>query len=140
MIRFAPSAASAWAMPSPRPDVDPVTRAVLPLRCIIYPFFLGERVSGRVGNRFRPQFIGLHGEAFGAPFGDALREQVPALHRRFDGGAAERPIGLHRRARKFEVARARLPRRRSEEHTSELQSLMRISYAAFCLTKKRRTN
>src|SRR3546814_10125374 len=26
--------------------------------------------------------------------------------------------------------------RRSEEHTSELQSLMRISYAAFCLTKK----
>src|SRR3546814_10208187 len=27
---------------------------------------------------------------------------------------------------------------RSEEHTSELQSLMRISYAVFCLTKKRR--
>src|SRR3546814_8452431 len=26
--------------------------------------------------------------------------------------------------------------RRSEEHTSELQSLMRISYAVFCLTKK----
>src|SRR3546814_3468681 len=33
--------------------------------------------------------------------------------------------------------------RRSEEHTSELQSLMRISYAVFCLKKKkknRRTN
>src|SRR3546814_3778597 len=28
------------------------------------------------------------------------------------------------------------PRRRSEEHTSELQSLMRISYAVFCLKKK----
>src|SRR3546814_7453557 len=27
---------------------------------------------------------------------------------------------------------------RSEEHTSELQSLMRISYAVFCLKKKRR--
>src|SRR3546814_2657433 len=27
-------------------------------------------------------------------------------------------------------------RRRSEEHPSELQSLMRISYAVFCLTKK----
>src|SRR3546814_5472523 len=26
--------------------------------------------------------------------------------------------------------------KRSEEHTSELQSLMRISYAVFCLTKK----
>src|SRR3546814_1398804 len=29
-----------------------------------------------------------------------------------------------------------LKRRRSEEHTSELQSLMRISYAVFCLKKK----
>src|SRR3546814_6066021 len=28
------------------------------------------------------------------------------------------------------------PHRRSEEHTSELQSLMRISYAVFCMTKK----
>src|SRR3546814_1284393 len=28
---------------------------------------------------------------------------------------------------------------RSEEHTSELQSLMRISYAVFCLKKKRQT-
>src|SRR3546814_3300716 len=31
----------------------------------------------------------------------------------------------------------RLYKRRSEEHTSELQSLMRISYAVFCLQKKR---
>src|SRR3546814_1635758 len=30
--------------------------------------------------------------------------------------------------------------RRSEEHTSELQSLMRISYAVFCLKKKKRKN
>src|SRR3546814_2491645 len=29
---------------------------------------------------------------------------------------------------------------RSEEHTSELQSLMRISYAVFCLKKKQQTN
>src|SRR3546814_11164093 len=29
---------------------------------------------------------------------------------------------------------------RSEEHTSELQSLMRISYAVFCLTKKHSQN
>src|SRR3546814_7562150 len=37
---------------------------------------------------------------------------------------------------------ARVPlRSRSEEHTSELQSLMRISYAVFCLQKKtRQTN
>src|SRR3546814_2337629 len=35
------------------------------------------------------------------------------------------------------------PRRsgpRSEEHTSELESLMRISYAVFCLKKKKQTN
>src|SRR3546814_4753199 len=31
----------------------------------------------------------------------------------------------------------RLPIIRSEEHTSELQSLMRISYAVFCLKKKK---
>src|SRR3546814_4883863 len=31
------------------------------------------------------------------------------------------------------------PDARSEEHTSELQSLMRISYAVFCLKKKRTT-
>src|SRR3546814_4423068 len=30
--------------------------------------------------------------------------------------------------------------KRSEEHTSELQSLMRISYAVFCLKKKKNTN
>src|SRR3546814_8594994 len=36
-----------------------------------------------------------------------------------------------------DVLRGKKPRRlRSEEHTSELQSLMRISYAVFCLKKK----
>src|SRR3546814_5208281 len=34
----------------------------------------------------------------------------------------------------------RAERRRSEEHTSELQSLMRISYAVFCLKKKNKNN
>src|SRR3546814_9682445 len=34
---------------------------------------------------------------------------------------------------------ARDGERRSEEHTSELQSLMRISYAVFCLKKKNKT-
>src|SRR3546814_5210039 len=36
-----------------------------------------------------------------------------------------------------EAEALRLIARRSEEHTSELQSLMRISYAVFCLTKKK---
>src|SRR3546814_8410348 len=34
----------------------------------------------------------------------------------------------------------RLDRTRSEEHTSELQSLMRISYAVFCLKKNKTDN
>src|SRR3546814_1131416 len=34
----------------------------------------------------------------------------------------------------------RSSRTRSEEHTSELQSLMRISYAVFCLKKQTQTN
>src|SRR3546814_5022317 len=34
----------------------------------------------------------------------------------------------------------RQPIKRSEEHTSELQSLMRISYAVFCLKKKKHNN
>src|SRR3546814_1844065 len=42
------------------------------------------------------------------------------------------------RARFLAVAR-RVERHRSEEHTSELQSLMRISYAVFCLKKKKTT-
>src|SRR3546814_7279247 len=36
-------------------------------------------------------------------------------------------------------ARSPPRRQRSEEHTSELQSLMRISYAVFCLKKKKHT-
>src|SRR3546814_1194894 len=36
--------------------------------------------------------------------------------------------------------RAAKTARRSEEHTSELQSLMRISYAVFCLKKKNKQN
>src|SRR3546814_4876415 len=37
----------------------------------------------------------------------------------------------------MKISDSRCPARRSEEHTSELQSLMRISYAVFCLKKKK---
>src|SRR3546814_6423794 len=50
----------------------------------------------------------------------------------------EGPTGLP--ARLAQLYSAHLPSftiRRSEEHTSELQSLMRISYAVFCLTKNK---
>src|SRR3546814_9191368 len=38
------------------------------------------------------------------------------------------------------LVHAMLDQRRSEEHTSELQSLMRISYAVFCLKKKKKND
>src|SRR3546814_8150255 len=56
-----------------------------------------------------------------------------------------RPAGQGRRAvkraRLIKFGHARQPpgNCRSEEHTSELQSLMRISYAVFCLKKKKKT-
>src|SRR3546814_9609737 len=46
--------------------------------------------------------------------------------------------GIDRADRLFPDLRRSRPRgRRSEEHTSELQSLIRISYAVFCLKKKK---
>src|SRR3546814_20435348 len=47
-------------------------------------------------------------------------------------------VVVQAKARKAQVAPGLgLHRVRSEEHTSELQSLMRISYAVFCLEKKK---
>src|SRR3546814_5057583 len=43
-------------------------------------------------------------------------------------------VRIERRADRAGIA---VVQRRSEEHTSELQSLMRISYAVFCLKKKK---
>src|SRR3546814_7034854 len=56
-----------------------------------------------------------------------------AVHRRAHvlGGAEHEGQRRHRGFRHDAVER------RSEEHTSELQSLMRISYAVFCLKKKK---
>src|SRR3546814_4125140 len=58
--------------------------------------------------------------------------------------AAGACFAVHRQAGRQDVAGRRQARAawagnrmRSEEHTSELQSLMRISYAVFCLKKKR---
>src|SRR3546814_2798857 len=65
--------------------------------------------------------------------GDAVGEKIPLqvtaeVGERQDGDGG-RVQGLRRRRRA-------VLRRRSEEHTSELQSLMRISYAVFCLKKQ----
>src|SRR3546814_2600246 len=61
-------------------------------------------------------------------------------------GSGRRLRGLFEKSRKGDfrsgtaMGREAHSQTRSEEHTSELQSLMRISYAVFCLTKKKSTD
>src|SRR3546814_9735582 len=81
---------------------------------------------------FRREPRELRGDLiFGIPGGAELRQEFGTL----TAGpcaprAADRPV---------ERGDARCELDRSEEHTSELQSLMRISYAVFCLKKKTKT-
>src|SRR3546814_6754739 len=80
--------------------------------------------------------------------GDPVAEQVGYVERERDGGVlvdesqlrqgrrgghGDGRRGLHRRRRMVD-------RLRSEEHTSALQTLMRIPYSAFCLKKKKHTS
>src|SRR3546814_3238888 len=83
---------------------------------------------------------------------DRIIAETPVPARRPDDGAVDAALerlhmavgpGEGKRADEMRaVARFRplrldiVPDQRSEEHTSELQSLMRISYAVFCLKKK----
>src|SRR3546814_6368506 len=76
--------------------------------------------------------IGLARQHIAAPWlqrGELLRLPGPVLKTRFAYYVVH---PAHRRPR----APAAAFIERSEEHTSELQSLMRISYADFCLKKK----
>src|SRR3546814_9887013 len=70
---------------------------------------------------------------------DAHREHeavVSALARR-DGPTASTLMAAHCMAFGNRIGESMHLTTRSEEHTSELQSLMRISYAVFCLKKKK---
>src|SRR3546814_20019852 len=63
------------------------------------------------------------------PYTTLFRSVAPA-----HAGASPRPFHRQR------GEQSDRPMARSEEHTSELQSLMRISYAVFCLKKKKINN
>src|SRR3546814_3050771 len=69
------------------------------------------------------------GQPCGLGHAQGARQPAPCQRRRH----AAREYGRQGRGRRAR----RIERRRSEEHTSELQSLMRISYAVFCLKKKK---
>src|SRR3546814_8472642 len=111
---------------------------------VAQPFF------GRGGLAFRLQF-GLRGEevVMDAKLGEILSNHV---HHRADRLGAEQaqPRAFGRADEAFAIFGrelagdqlqiiAGMKPLRSEEHTSELQSLMRISYAVFCLKKKKTT-
>src|SRR3546814_3455548 len=70
---------------------------------------------------------------------DELTARAAAVYAAVQGGTLEVRIGhrypLERARAAHEDLQARRTTGRSEEHTSELQSLMRISYAVFCLKK-----
>src|SRR3546814_3201980 len=72
--------------------------------------------------------------------GERLRELVRAAAG-IDGGIAagivRGIVDVGHRAASMARRREESASERSEEHTSELQSLMRISYAVFCLKKKK---
>src|SRR3546814_6229825 len=67
---------------------------------------------------------------------EALGERFPnpVVHARF--GRDTMPQTGDNVAAEHGIGREEADRFRSEEHTSELQSLMRTSYAVFCLKKK----
>src|SRR3546814_6894195 len=73
---------------------------------------------------------------------DRASDSLSAAYSFFDPAQPQRSLGtlailwLVEHARALELPWVYLGYWRSEEHTSELQSLMRISYAVFCLKKK----
>src|SRR3546814_3414505 len=83
---------------------------------------LGQRAPVRDRRRVR-----------GVGGADAARYRVATAAR----GAVVRALRTRADRDLVHRATARPRQRRSEEHTSELQSLMRISYAVFCLKKKK---
>src|SRR3546814_3131772 len=77
-----------------------------------------------------------HGEETRQPDRERREQEVKAdRESELHTGKDDSPVLLNHRSKSLIVECIR-----SEEHTSELQSLMRISYAVFCLKKKQKTN
>src|SRR3546814_1999997 len=82
--------------------------------------------------RIDGEFIGARERPSGRAADDHL--SIAALRAHIDVAARQRQREAFERTLAGVVEKDR-----SEEHTSELQSLMRISYAVFCLKKKKNT-
>src|SRR3546814_450629 len=118
------------------------------LQCAFHPgeilpgHFGLQRIAGgdRLGFGQLAQILVQHGEQdaiFAGAFGIVWHRGGDAGDRRSGGGGGALGEDLFAAAAgKAGHERGSFRRVRSEEHTSELQSLMRISYAVFCLKKK----
>src|SRR3546814_3598761 len=101
-------------------------------RKAIWPDY-GASQPHRPGGSKRGEF-GSHRQSLCQPIYDRRGRRIAAfwwrraVRHRAEGGRTPLPAALLRRASDI----------RSEEHTSELQSLMRNSYAVFCLKKKKK--
>src|SRR3546814_6944185 len=95
---------------------------------------LGERVMVEVDTPGAAEFERLHHKF------DLVIELLGALLRTTVEGRMprKRKPSASAAGRKAAVATCAARPRRSEEHKSELQSLMRISYAVFCLKKQQK--
>src|SRR3546814_8158652 len=87
--------------------------------------------SATTGSRYRPRKDIAVDSTPLRSFSDLLRSSLAALAITGCGPASPRCAVLIMAASVVSIGR--LGSDRSEEHTSELQSLMRISYAVFCL-------
>src|SRR3546814_5084995 len=92
---------------------------------------LDPEERGRLLERFPPAWPDVIADHITLKSGAAARERLPCeTHAEIVGGIDD---GEGLQAMVVSIAGTT----RSEEHTSELQSLMRISYAVFCLKKKK---
>src|SRR3546814_4028419 len=113
--------------------------------CLFVVFFSSRRRHTRVA-----LVTGVQTCALPIAEGDETVDDAPQVFRLRQGGLdllvlhqGSRQIGEHRlavadRAVETPAVETVTHLLRSEEHTSELQSLMRISYAVFCLKKKKK--
>src|SRR3546814_2876855 len=106
-----------------RPPRSPRTDTLVPYTTLFRSWPVRRRRAGRAAA------AAVRGHGVAAVGGDAAALLEAAIDRGLRRDHAHRP----RRAALGARQRCAV---RSEEHTSELQSLMRISYAVFCLKKK----
>src|SRR3546814_2848321 len=103
-----------------------------------------EKVRGQPGHPFVAVVRALQHLAFAHDRAAGREQRVEharaKLVRRFGKRDVVTQQSIQRHVEIARRNRGRRMPRRSEEHTSELQSLMRNSYAVFCLKKKTTTN